>query len=164
MSFNIHDSGWSRITPTLDVEVLHGVPVRVSNSDASQEIDVDLITEKIREITGLSVSMNDWQCISADEHEWSVCINKEEFEEVLHRLALSSAAMFVDRFHKAIDPNAVDWDDATYNVNFKHAREHCCISWGSLNKNDYFEHYIADMHNESLRLINAGISPYVEAE
>ncbi len=169
MPFNIPDSGWSRVTPALDVEVLHGVPVRVTNSDTRQQndsvqLDENLISEKVHELTGLRVSVCDWTSISANEQEWSVCVDKKEFDEVLHRLALSSAAMFVDRFHKAIDHNAVDWDLAEYNYDFNHALEHCRIHWGTLNRDDYFEHYIADMHEESLRLVTAGISPQVEAE
>jgi len=174
MSFSVTDNGWNRVTPVLDVEVLHGVPVRVSKTEFStqadstqadmQQIDESLITEKVHELTGLHVSVCDPKNVSASEQEWSVCVDKKEFEEVLRRLALASAAMFVDRFHKAIDRNDVDWDSAEYNYDFNHAMEHCCIPWGTLNKNDYFERYVDDMHKESLHLINAGISPHVGAE
>lgn len=169
MSFSTSDSGWSRIAPMLDVEVLHGVPVRVSKTVTShhiepQAVDENLISEKIHELTGLGVSVYDWTSISSNEQEWSVCIDKNEFEEVLHRLALSSAALFVDRFHKPIDRNAVDWDDAEYTLDFNHALQYCCIPWDTLKKSDYFDRYVTDMHRESLRLVDAGISPTVEAE
>jgi len=169
MSFNITDNGWSRVTPVLDVEVLHGVPVRVSKAESSpqtdiQQIDESLIAEKVHELTGLHVSVCDPKNVSANEQEWSVCVDRQEFEEVLHRLALASAAMFVDRFHKAIDRNDVDWDSAEYNYDFNHALERCCLPWGALNKNEYFERYVDYMHKESLRLVYEGISPYVGAE
>lgn len=169
MSFNILESGWNRITSTLDVEVLHGVPVRVTNTvtqhdDSQQVIDENQVSAKISELTGLNVSMCDWKSISANEEEWSVCINKEEFEEVLHRLALASAALYVDRFHKPIDRTAVDWDDAEYACDFNHALEFCCIPWGALNKSSYFDQYVTDMHRESLRLVSSGITPPIDAE
>ena len=157
-------SGWRRIESGLDVEFKHGIPVRISNTDTSHNLDERAVSKKLHELTGFTVSMHDWININADEQEWSVCIDKREFEEVLHRLALSSAAMFVDRFHKVIDGGAVDWDDAEYNYDFNHAVEHCCIPYGTMNKSDYFSNYIKTMHEESVRLINEGVSPLVEAE
>ena len=72
--------------------------------------------------------------------------------------------MFVDRFHKVIDGGAVDWNDAEYSYDFNHAVEHCCIPYGTISKSDYFSNYIKTMHEESVRLINEGESPLVEAE
>jgi hypothetical protein len=164
MATHIVDSGWSRLSSALDVELLHGVPIRVSNSDTSAHIDEKLITDKISALTGLSVSVCDWISLSAKEQEWSVYVDKKEFSEVLHRLALASAAMFVDRYHKSIGRNAVDWDSAEFNYDFNHALEHCGIPWDTLNKSAYFERYVTDMHEESVRLINSGIAPQVEAE
>ena len=164
MSMNICESGWCRIEQGLDVEFQHGVPVRISNTDTSHELDERTVSKKLYELTGFTVSMHDWININAGEQEWSVCIDKREFEEVLRRLALSSAAMFVDRFHKVIDASVVDWDEAEYNYDFNHAVEHCCIPYGTINKSDYFSDYIKIMHEESARLINEGVSPLVEAE
>ncbi|MFV9616580.1 MAG: hypothetical protein ACNYZG_11530 [Gammaproteobacteria bacterium] len=164
MLMNACDSGWLRIDSGLDVECQHGIPVRISNTDTAHKLDETAISKKIHELTGFTVSMHDWININAGEQQWSVCIDKTEFEEVLHCLALSSAAMFVDRFHKVIDASAVDWDEAEYNYDFNHAIEHCCIPYGTINKSDYFSNYIKTMHEESARLINEGVSPLVEAE
>ena len=157
-------NGWNRVAPGLDIEVQHGVPVRISNTRSSEEFNESSVTEKIFELTGFNVSMHDWMSITANEQEWSVCVDKREFVEVLKHIAISSAAMFVDRFHKAIDHTAVDWDTAEYNYDFNQAIEHCCIPYGTLNKDHYFEQYITTMHEESMRLINDGISPMIEAE
>jgi len=164
MPMNTCHDGWHRIESGLDVELQHGIPVRISNTDTSHRLDERTVSKKIHDLTGFTVSMHDWININAEEQEWSVCIDKKEFEEVLHRLALSSAAMFVDRFHKVIDGSTVDWDDAEYTFDFNHAVEHCCIPCGTINKNDYFSNYIQTMHEESARLINEGVSPLVEAE
>ena len=157
-------SGWKRVTPALDVEIKHGVPVHVYCNDSVRPRDDSQITDRVHELTGLTVSVRDAINLSTKEHEWSVCVDKSEFEEVLHRLALASAALYVDRFHKPVDHTATDWDEAEFSYDFNHAMEHCCIPWGSLNKQSYFDRYVNVMHKESARLINAGISPLVEAE
>ncbi len=157
-------SGWHRIESGLDVKFQHGIPVRVSSAGRPHHIDERSISIKIHELTGFTISMHDWINNYAGEQEGAVCIDKKEFEDVLHNLALSSAAMFVDRYHKAIDGNAVDWDAGEFNFDFNHAVEHCCMTYGTINKKDYFSHYIKTMHEESVRLINEGISPLVEAE
>jgi len=164
MSINPSSNGWSRVASGIDVEIQHGVPVRICHSDTAQHLSKKNLSEKVHELTGFNVSVHDWISVAANERELSVCVEKKDFEEVLRRLALSSAAMFVDRFHKPIDRNAVDWDNAEYNYDFNHAIEHCCIPWGTLNKKDYFNRYIEVMHEESVRLVKNGISPLVEAE
>jgi hypothetical protein len=157
-------SGWKRVTPALDVEVQHGVPVHVYCNDTVRPYDDHQIVDRVHELTGLTVSVHEAINLSTKESEWSVCVNKSEFEEVLHRLALASAAMFVDRFHKPIDDSAVDWNEAEFTYDFNHAVEHCCIPWDALNKRRYFERYKHVMEREVLRLVNTGISPLVEAE
>jgi len=157
-------SGWKRVTPALDIEVQHGIPVHVYCKDTVQPYDDHQITDRVHELTGLSVSVHDAINLSTKEHEWSVCIDKSEFVEVLHRLALASAAMFVDRFHKPIDQSAVDWNRSEFSYDFNHAVEHCCIPWGTLDKQSYFERYTHVMKTESLRLVDAGISPLIDAE
>ena len=159
-----HSDGWKRIGSFLDVEIEHGVPVRISNTDTKRRLNEQSISHGIYKLTGLQVTIDNWINITPDEQEWSVCVDKKEFAEVLRRLALSSAAMFVDRFHKPIDHNAVDWDSAEYTYDFNHAIKHCCIPYGTLNKDYYFDDYIEVMHKESLRLFQEGISPIVEAE
>jgi hypothetical protein len=164
MSMNTCHSGWLRVKSGLDVEFQHGIPVRISSTNSSHHINKRVISKKIHYLTGFTISMHNRVSVNSAEQEWAVCIDKKEFVEVLHRLALSSAAMFVDRFHKIIDSSAVDWDIAEYNYDFNHAVEHCCIPYGTINKSDYFSNYIKTMHAESARLITEGVSPLVEAE
>lgn len=164
MSINFSHCGWTRTATGLDIEVKHGLPMRVSNTDTSQHIDEQQISEKVYKYNGFTVSLHDGVNESPLEQQWSVCIDIKEFEEVLRGLALSSAAMFVDRFHKPTDRYAVDLDYAEYTFDFNHAIKHCCIPWNMLKKEDYYDRYIDIMHKESVRLINNGISPIVEAE
>ena len=164
MFISTSHNGWNRIASKLDVEVEHGVPVRISNTNKSRQLDPRSISKKIQKLTGLTVSVDEWINITPGEQEWSVCIDKREFVEVLRRLALASAAMFADRFHKPIDHNAVDWDSAEYTYDFNHAVEHCCIPYGTLNKDYYYDDYVRAMHEESVRLYEEGISPLVESE
>lgn len=164
MKTNAFLNGWSRIASGLDVRVEHGVPVRLSNTGTTSHISKQSISDRVRALTGLTVYLDDWVDITSDEQESPVCVDKREFIEVLRRLAMSSAALFVDRFHKPIDRNAVDWDNAKYSCDFNHALEHCCIPYGTLNKDNYFDFYIKTMHEESSRLVEEGASPIVEAE
>jgi len=164
MLISTSHNGWNRITTNLDVKVEHGIPVRISNISTNHHLNKPSISNKIHKLTGLTASVDDWINIAPDEQEWSLCIDKNEFAEVLRRLALSSAAMFVDRYHKPIDRNAVDWDNAEYACDFNHAIENCCIPYGTLNKDYYFDDYIKTMHEESIRLFEEGISPLVQAE
>ena len=164
MQIDAFFNGWNRIATGLDVEIEHGVPVRISNTRRDRKVNKQSISERVLALTGLTVSVENWVNISADEQESSVSIDKREFIEVLRRLALSSAALFVDRFHKPIDRYAVDWDKAEYDCDFNHAVEHCRIPYGTLNKDYYFDFYLKTMHEESLRLIEEGISPIVDAE
>jgi len=164
MQFDTSLEGWSHIASGLNDEIEHGIPVRISNTDTNRPVNRKSISQRVRVLTGLTVSIDRWIHVTPDEHESHLCIDKKEFVEVLRRLALASAALYVDRFHKPIDHNAVDLDKAEYDYDFNHAVEHCCIPYGTLNKDYYFEDYIRTMHEESVRLIDEGISPIVEAE
>ncbi|NOQ87838.1 MAG: hypothetical protein GQ550_02850 [Gammaproteobacteria bacterium] len=164
MFYDSYQDGWSRVNSGLDVELKHGIPVRVSNSKVSAQFNERTITNKILQLTGFTVSMHDWMSISADEQECTICIDKNEFADVLKQLAASSAAMFVDRFHKPIDHTAVDWDRAEFSYDFNQAIEHCCLPYDSLDKDYYFERYLKTMHEESVRLVSEGVSPMVESE
>lgn len=169
MSLSIEDSGWSRIAPALDVEVVHGIPMRISstvsdNHKKPASLDVALVCERIQALTGLDTTVCDWISLSANEQEWSLCVDRNQFNEVLQRLALASAALYVDRYHKAVDDTAVDWDQAEFHTDFNRALDCCCLPRGTLNQNDYFEPYIETMHEETVRLVNAGSSPLVQAE
>lgn len=164
MQTSTSSSGWKRVSPTLDIEIQHGIPVHVYCKNTAQSYNNKQITSQVQTLTGLSVSIFDATNISTKAHEWTVCIDKNEFDEVLNRLAIASAAMYVDCFHKPIDNSAVDWNNAEFNYDFNHAVEHCCIAHGSINKENYYNHYINVMKQESKRLIDEGISPLVEAE
>ncbi len=144
--------GWNRVASGLDFEVEHGVPVRISYTHADKLLSRQLITHKTHDLTGFTTSIDEWINITPDEQEWSICIDKTEFAEVLRRLALSSAAMYFDRYHKSIDRNAIDRDNKEFTYDFNHAIEHCCIPYGTLNKDYYFDDYLNIMHEESIRL------------
>ena len=158
------NDGWNRIASGLDLEALHGIPIGISNNRNQSLLNNENISDKVLELTGLRVSVQNWVNVSKDEQKSQVCIDRKQFEEVLHRLALSSAAMFVDRYHRPIDRYAIDWDASEYNYDFNHAIEYCCIPYDSLNKEQYFKNYIQAMHDESVRLVDEGITPFVEAE
>jgi len=158
------DTRWHRVADGLDVELQQGIPTQLSKSNDSDTFAGEQIAEQVYQLTGLAISINNWIQVTSGEQVSSICINKTQFKQVLDKLALASAALYVDRFHKAIDLSAVDWDNAQYTYDFNQAVERCCIPWGTLNKDNYYPDYIRAMHAESERLITEGISPLVEPE
>jgi len=161
---HILHNGWSRIAPGIDVELQHGVPVRIASQSTGQQLNEQHIANRVYELTGLTVSVKSWINVTPDERESTICIDRKEFDEVLTRLAVSSAAIYIDRFHHAINSNSQEWIDEEYSFDFNQAIERCCIPWGTLNKSDYYEHYSEILQNETARLISEGISPSIETE
>lgn len=157
-------NGWSRIAANLDVEIQHGIPVRVTSSDNTCILDENSVAESIAMLTGFTVSVQDRVATDPDEQQWSISVSRHEFGRVLLNQALASAAIYVDRFHKPVNKTAVDWDLAEFNHDFNVAIERCCLPYDSVDRNDYFEPYVNVMHEESQRLIEQGISPLIEAE
>ncbi len=165
MTVETSQSGWVRLHNGYDVEIQHGIPLRVSDNGLDIGVDDAELVGQVSELSGLSVVIDDW--VTAEdpkEHEAKLCVDALQFEEVLQRLARSSAALFVDRYHTPIYEDSVDWDTAEFARDFNHAAEVCCLDTSELDKDDYFKVYVTFMHTESNRLIDAGISPLVDAE
>ena len=158
-------NGWHRLKNGFDVEIKHGIPTRLSNNALGIPMDDAHLVDDVSEMTGLKVTIVGWHpAESSGEHEARLSIDALQFEDVLQRLAISSAALFVDRYHTAIDTDSVDWDKAEYDRDFNQAIEHCGLEPGDLNKEDYYKVYQTFMHSESNRIIEAGIAPLVESE
>ena len=165
MTDTIITNGWHRLDNGFDVEVLHGIPVRLSNNGLDIPADDADLIDTVSQMTALKVTIVGWhEGETAGEQETRLCVDALQFEDVLERLALSSAALFVDRYHTAIDTDSVDWDKAEYDRDFNQAIEHCGLESSDLNKDDYYKVYVTFMHAESNRLIDSGIDPLVESE
>jgi hypothetical protein len=158
-------NGWVSLSNGFDVELQHGIPVRLSNNGLDIPSDDALLVEEVTRLSGLTVVISGWE--DADEpgeQEARLCVDALEFEQVLRRLALASAALFVDRYHTPIDQDSVDWDNAEYARDFNHAVECCCLDQGAMDRKQYFNIYVELMHAETKRLIDAGESPMVDTE
>ena len=165
MSDMTRQSGWQNLSNGFDVELQHGIPVRLSNNGQDIPSDDAELVEEVSRLSGLTVVVSGW--VDADEpgeQETRLCVDALQFEDVLHRLALASAALFVDRYHTAIDKDSVDWDNAEYARDFNHAVECCCMEPGEVDQQDYFDSYVTLMHEETQRLLDAGETPMVDAE
>ena len=165
MSDNTTQNGWVSLSNGFDVELQHGIPVRLSNNGIDIPSDDASLIEEVSRLSGLTVVISGWD--DADEpgeQEARLCVDALQFEQVLRRLALASAALFVDRYHTAIDQDSVDWDSAEYARDFNHAVECCCLDQGEMDRNHYINRYVELMHAETKRLIDAGESPLVDAE
>ena len=165
MTDTILPNGWHRLDNGFDVEVLHGIPLRLSNNGLDIPVDDADLVDSVTQMTGLKVTIIGWhEADTTGEQETGLSVDALQFEDVLHRLALFSAALFVDRYHKTIDTDSVDWDKAEYDRDFNQAVEYCGLESSDLNKDDYYKVYTTFMHTESTRLIDSGIDPMIEPE
>ena len=158
-------SGWVSLSNGFDVELQHGIPTRLSNNGIEIPADDAQMVTEVGRLTGLTVVVSGW--VDADEpgeQEARLCVDALQFEQVLRRLALASAALFAERYHTPIDQDSVDWDSAEYARDFNHAVECCCLDQGEMDRKSYFSMYVEQMHAETKRLIDAGESPLVDAE
>lgn len=163
MSIKLIPDVWSWISDSLDVGIQHDMPARVVSNNADLQLYEKNIPEKVRQLTGLALSLHNWINITPDEQERSVCADIKEVIEVLRLLALSSVTLLVARYNRTIDRDAVDWGEMEFAHDSNNAINHCCATWDAISKNDHFDLYAAIMHDESARLVNQGISPLVEA-
>ena len=158
-------SGWVSLSSNFDVELHHGIPVRLSNNGSDTPADDAKLVEEVGQLTGLTVVITGWQASDEPgEQEARLCVDALQFDEVLRRLAIASASLFVERYHTTIDKDSVDWDNAEYARDFNHAADCCCLDPGEMERKDYFDEYVERMHAETRRLIASGESPPVDTE
>ena len=156
---------WERLPSGFDVEFRHGIPIQVSDNGKGLTIPESVLVEEITALAKLHVQLGEWKSDEqADEHEARVIVSGKDFTEVLRRLALSSAAMFIDRFHKPVDTGDVDWDRLEYLRDFEAALDHCGLVRDDIDKDDYLADYIETMHRETQRLAQSTDTPLIEPE
>ena len=158
-------NGWESLPNGFDVEFRHSIPVRVSDNGCGMMVPEDVLLEEVSALGKLHVCLGDWESgESAGEHEACLTVSGREFSEVLRRLAIASAALFVERYHKPVDDNDVDWDRLEYLKDFRTALECCGLAWGDVDMDDCFDDYAAVMHRETRRLAQSGELPLVQPE
>ncbi len=153
MTWDESTHGWVRLANGFDVHLRHGIPDRLSDNGNPLDITLETLVSEIAEASGLEVTIGAWDEGEGEgEREAPILVGRAQFAEVLQRLALASAALFVDRFNKAIDTLDVDWDAAEYASDFDIARHCCGLEWGDVDKDAHFEAYAETMHRETRRL------------
>lgn len=158
-------NGWKRLPSGFDVEFRHNIPIQVSDNGKGLTIPESALVEEITALGKLQVKLGEWKPgEGAGEHEARVFVSDKEFAEVLSRLALASAALYFDRFHKPVDAGAVDWDRLEYLADFREALDHCGLAPDDVDKDVYREDYLETMHTETRRLAQSRELPLVEPE
>jgi hypothetical protein len=156
--------GWTRLPCGCDLELRHGIPVRVSNVGVP-EIPVTALSEEIAAHSGLNVSVGEWlPGEEAGEMQAKILVNREQLTEVLNRLALSAAILFFDRYHKPVNKEDVDWDTLEYANDFRRALDYCGLDWDDVDRDACKVEYLKTMHSETRRLAETAESPLVEPE
>jgi len=158
-------NGWESLPNGFDVEFNHSIPVRISDNGGGMTVPEGVLLEEVTSLGKLHVRLGDWVSGErAGEHEARLYVSGDEFTEVLRRLALSSAELFVERYHKPVDESDVDWDRLEYLSDFGAALEFCGLSRGDVDMDVCFDDYIEVMHRETRRLSQSGEPPLVEPE
>lgn len=157
--------GWQRLPGDGDVEFRHAIPVRVSDNGLGPALNETTLVEEIMQLGGLRVRLGEWQPGERPgEREAPLLVAGDQLAEVLRRLALSSAALFVDRYHKTVDRDDVDWDTLEYDNDFRKALAHCGMDWNDVDKEAYRDGFVEAMHQETRRLATRPDMPLVEPE
>lgn len=158
-------NGWESLPNGFDVEFRHSIPVRISDNGHGLTVPEDVLLEEVSALGRLHVLLGDWKSGErTGEHEASLTVSGQDFSEVLRRLAVSSAALFVERYHKTVGKRDVDWDRMEFFKDFRTALKVCGLARDSVDMNDHFNDYVAAMHEEAERLIGSGELPLVEPE
>ena len=158
-------NGWERLPNGFDVEFRHSIPVRISDNGRGMTVPEDVLLEEVSALGKLHVSLGDWESGErAGEHEACLTVSGREFAEVLRRLAVASAALFIERYHKSVDDNDVDWDRLEYLKDYRAALKFCGLARGDIDMDDCFDDYVVAMHRETRRLLQTGELPLVEPE
>jgi len=158
-------NGWQRLSNGFDVEFRHGIPIRLSDNGKEPAIPAATLTDEITVLGGLLVAIGDWlPGEDPNEHEARLTVSSDQLEEVLRRLALSSAAVFFDRFHKPVDEDDVDWDTLEYVTDYRTALEYCGLEGSDADKEAYRDTYLKTMHQETRRLAQSIDTPLTEPE
>ncbi|MGB5606845.1 MAG: hypothetical protein WBN51_10015 [Gammaproteobacteria bacterium] len=158
-------NGWQRLANGFDVEFRHGIPVRLADNGKQLTIPVATLLDEITVLGGLRVELGEWlPGENPDEHEARLSISGDQLEEVLKRLALSSAAVFFDRFHKPVDKDDVDWDILEYVTDYRAALGHCRLEGSDADREAFRDAYLETMHQETRRLAQSPDMPLTEPE
>jgi hypothetical protein len=158
-------NGWNRLPCGCDLELRHGVPVRLSSTGEAPEIPAATLSAEITALTGLHVSLGEWlPGEEAGEIQARIRVTADQFTEVLNRLALSAAVLFFDRYHKPVDRDDVDWDALEFANDFRRALDYCGLDWSDVDRDACKAGYLRTMHDETRRLAKATESPRVEPE
>jgi hypothetical protein len=158
-------NGWERLSNGFDVEFRHGIPVRLSDNGKTLLIPASTLIEEITALGGLDIRLGDWQPGEGDsEREAQLWVSGEQLDEVLRRLALAAAAVFVDRYGKAIDRDDIDWDTLEYVNDFRTALHYCGLDADDVDQDSHRDSYLDTMHRETRRLAASPDTPPVEPE
>ncbi len=143
--------GWVELPSGFEVELEHGIPVRVGNAGFELPPDPAALEEEIARETGLRVKVGRWEPVEG-ELEARLNVSRDDLGEVLRRLARASASVFVDRFVKAYDEADTDYGQAAFAQDFSLALGYCGLGWGEVDQEPFYLDYLETFRAETERL------------
>ncbi len=143
---------WVDLPSGFEVELEHGIPVRVGNAGVLElPGDPAALEEEIARETGLRVKVGRWEPVEG-ELEARLTVSRDDLAEVLRRLARASASVFVDRFVKAYDETDTDYGRAAFAQDFSLALGYCGLQWSDVDQEPFYQDYLETFKAETERL------------
>lgn len=150
------DHEWVRLESGFDVMLEHEGPCRISNNGLPLPDSNDELEQEIAKLAAVHVRIGHWVPGEGEgEMEAPLVVDRSDLPLVLRKLARHSAAVFVDRFNRAIGAGDPDWDEGAYHEDFVRALNYCGLTWGDAKPQAYYEGYRSEMEQETARLAHA---------
>lgn len=141
-------SGWVSLPSQGEVYLEHGIPRQVWVPHSA--VDVSRLQREIMDATGFDTRLGAWQVGEAPgEMEAPLSIKPEEIDQVLERLAHSSAMTFYERYRKPLNEDDTDFDAEAYSQDINAALAFCGLGWSDVRDDELRQKYRRALYRAS---------------
>ena len=147
-------NGWYTLTPHCDLQIEHGVPVRIACEPGNVTANRPALAEDVQRYTGLHVELGPWQAGErGTTREAALQVAAEDFDDVLARYAHASAATYWDRYQQPVHARTLDdFETEAYALDFVTAMHHCGLDWRDVDKHAHSAGWQRALYSEAQRL------------
>lgn len=135
-------NGWVMLPCGADLLLEHGIPVRVWAGEW-EDINRAHVVADIQMMSSLHVHLAD--AVDADG-ELAVQVSCADIPEMLRRLAMVSAATFVDRYQKPIGEESADYDEEAFAQDMSEVLARCGLQWSDVDRASCRQTYSDALH------------------
>lgn len=145
-------NGWYPLSATCELLYEHGVPRQLACEGDEVEAD-DTLAACVQTDSGLEVTVGAWQTGEGGQRLAALAVQRSGFDEVLARLARTSAATFFDRYVAAPSGKDEDFKVEAYASDFVSAMNCCGLVWDDVDKDAHEAAWRAVLEQESRKLV-----------